>query len=110
MPDGEVEVIAMIEEKREALEALCRKHRVRRLVLFGSAARGDFASESSDLDFLAEFAPLEAGARADAYFGLLFDLEALFAGRVDLVESGAIRNPYVRRTIDQHQETVYAAA
>ena len=103
-------MIALIEEKREELEALCHKHRVRRLVLFGSAARGDFAPDSSDLDFLAEFAPMEPGERADAYFGLLFDLEVLFCGNVDLVESGAIRNPYVRRTIEQHQETVYAAA
>jgi uncharacterized protein len=110
MRDRVLEMIAWIEERREALEALYRRRRVRRLALFGSAARGDFAPGRSDLDFLAEFAPMEPGERADACFGLLFDLEALFGATVDLVERGAIRNPYVRRTIDQHQETVYAAA
>jgi hypothetical protein len=29
---------------------------------------------------------------------------------VDLVEIGAVRNPYLRRSIEEEQETVYAAA
>jgi hypothetical protein len=28
---------------------------------------------------------------------------------VDLVEAGAVRNPYIRREIEAHQETLYAA-
>jgi predicted nucleotidyltransferase len=39
------------------LANLCRKHHVRRLSIYGSALRGDFAAES-DLDVLVEF---EAG-------------------------------------------------
>ena len=104
------DMIAAVHERQEALEVLCRKHRVKRLVLFGSALRGDFVPERSDLDFLVEFAPMNPGERADAYFGLLFDLEELFGRPIDLVETGAIRNPYVRRTINRYQEIVYAAA
>ncbi len=80
------------------------------MTLFGSAVREDFAPERSDLDFMVEFTPLNPGDRADAYFGLLLGLEELFARPVDLVEARAVRNPYVRRTIQQHQETVYAVA
>jgi hypothetical protein len=40
---------------REALQALCRRSHVRRLELFGSAARGDFDAGRSDVDFRVEF-------------------------------------------------------
>jgi len=41
---------------REALAELCRRHRIRRLSLFGSALRDDF-SPDSDVDMLVEFEP-----------------------------------------------------
>jgi predicted nucleotidyltransferase len=56
---------------------------VRRLELFGSAARG--VGEPRDLDFLVGFEPLPPGQRAPAYFGLPRELEALFGRPVDLV-------------------------
>ena len=39
-----------------ALAAVCRRHRVRRLSLFGSVARGE-ARPDSDVDLLVEFEP-----------------------------------------------------
>jgi uncharacterized protein len=45
----------VIEGRREELAALCRRYRVRRLDVFGSAAAGDFDEESSDVDLLVEF-------------------------------------------------------
>src|SRR5258708_16796505 len=38
--------------------------------LFGSAQRGDFDPQRSDLDFTVEFASTEAFDRSDAYFGM----------------------------------------
>jgi hypothetical protein len=61
------------------------------------------------LDFLVEFHPLPPGERADAYFGLLEDLQDLFQRPVDLVMLRAITNPYFRRAIEQTRELVYAA-
>jgi predicted nucleotidyltransferase len=49
-------MIRDVEQQRRALADLCRRYRVRRLRLFGSAATGAFAPETSDLDFVAEFA------------------------------------------------------
>src|SRR5438132_128274 len=77
-----------------------RRLGVRRLGLFGSAARGD-ASEGSDLDFLVE---LERKT-FDAYMDVKELLEALFQRRVDLVISEAIK-PQLRQCI--LQETIYA--
>ena len=48
----------MIDEialRRDELRAVCRRFHVRRLDLFGSAARGDFDPQRSDVDFLVEF-------------------------------------------------------
>jgi hypothetical protein len=36
-------------------------------------------------------------------------LEALFGRKVDLVELRAVRNPYLRASIEQSHENVYAA-
>ncbi len=98
-----------LEKKREKIAALCRQHRVRRLAVFGSALRDDFEPLRSDLDLVVEFEPLPAGTYANAYFGLIEELERLFGRRVDLVEAGAVRNPYFRQEIEEHQEMLYAA-
>ena len=98
-----------IEQNREQVAELCRQYRVQRLAVFGSALREDFDPERSDLDFLVEFKSLPTGAYANTYFGLIEALEQLFERRVDLVEAGAVRNPYIRREIEAHQETLYAA-
>lgn len=89
----------LIETKRSELRALCERYRVERLALFGSALRDDFDSGRSDLDFSVKFQPMTPHEHAESYFGLLEDLEDLFARRVDLVEIGAVRNPYLRREI-----------
>lgn len=101
---------ALVEQHRQALGELCRKFRVRRLELFGSAAVADgFRAGESDLDFLVEFLPLEPGSHADAYFGLLAALEDLFQCRVDLVMTRAITNPYFLESVNQARTMLYAA-
>jgi len=102
-------MIDLIKQNRQTLEALCRKYRVGRLELFGSAAAGDFDRQSSDVDFLVEFLSLETGQAADNYFGLLFDLQDLFSRPVDLVMEGAIKNPYFLEAVKLSREPVYAA-
>jgi len=102
-------MIPLLDRHRPQIAATCRRHRVRRLDVFGSAARGGFDQESSDLDFLVEFLPLQRGEHAEAYFGLMEDLEALFGRPVDLVVERAITNPYFRQAVDATRVTVYAS-
>jgi predicted nucleotidyltransferase len=99
----------LIETKRGELADLCRRHRVRQLELFGSTARDQFAPETSDLDFLVEFDAIPPSEHAHRYFSLLFALTDLFGCDVDLVETGAIRNPYFRRAIATDRVLLYAA-
>ena len=93
---------------REELIGLCRKHRVKKLEIFGSAA-SPTAVDPGDLDFLVEFEDVPSACRADAYFGLWDDLCDLFQRRVDLVETLAVRNPYFLESIKEHRTVLYAA-
>ena len=102
-------VSAMFTQRRTDLEALCRRYGVLRLELFGSAAAGRNRPGESDLDFLVEFAPLPSGAYADAFFGLMESLEALFGQPVDLVVPSAVRNPYFLEAVEQTKTLLYAA-
>lgn len=47
---------AGIQIDRERIAEFCKKHRIRKLSLFGSILRGDFRSDS-DVDVLVEFEP-----------------------------------------------------
>lgn len=102
-------MVAIIDAQRSELESLCRKHRVRRLEVFGSAADGSFDPSRSDIDFLVEFFPSEPGMAFDTYFGLLGDLEALFERKIDLVDPESIRNPFVLRRVNESRRLIYDA-
>jgi len=102
----------MLEEiiaKRDEIAALCRKHYVLKLAVFGSALREDFDPARSDIDFRVEFGDVPPGRCADNYFDLIAALETLFARRVDLLSSPTIRNKYLRAEIESTQKTLYAA-
>ena len=102
-------MIPLVEENRKALEGLCRRHRVRCLELFGSAAGERFDPKSGDLDFLVEFHELGDDGYADAYFGMLDDLKALFHREVDLVVASTLKNPYLREGIERSETLLYSA-
>jgi predicted nucleotidyltransferase len=98
-----------ISQHRAGISAICQRYRISRLEVFGSAARADdFNPASSDADFLVEFAP-DSQPGLDAFYGAKADLEKLLGRGVDLVEPGAVRNPYVVASINRNREAVDAA-
>lgn len=100
----------IVNDKIPEILELCRKHNVRRLSLFGSAAKGSFRKGGSDLDFLVEFEPMAPVRCAESYFGLMEDLQKLFGMSIDLIEPGPIRNPYFKKVVDETKVILYAAA
>ena len=92
----------------EAIKRLCQQHRVRRLVVFGSALTPAFRPDS-DVDLVAEFEPMPLAQYADNYFQLKSALEELLGHPVDLLEAQAIRNPYFRQQLEATQQLLYAA-
>lgn len=99
---------AMVVGREAQIGEPCRRFGVRRLALFGSAARD--AAEPRDLDLLVEFEPTDSpNGAADRYFGLREGLEALFGKPIDLVVAGTVRNPYLLRAIEADLKPLYAA-
>lgn len=100
---------ALITQNQAEISRICQRHHVRRLEVFGSAARAtDFDAATSDADFLVEFAP-GAGQGLEEYYAVKADLEALLKRGVDLVEPGALKNPYLLAGVNSAREVVYAA-
>jgi predicted nucleotidyltransferase len=101
-------MIALIEDNREAIVALCKQYGVQRLAVFGSAARGTFDPVTSDLDFVLEFADYGPGV-SNRFIYFANALEALLARPVDLVFETKLTNPYFRQEVLTTMEPLYNA-
>jgi hypothetical protein len=103
---------AAVSSKREALAELCRRFHVRRLEVFGSAARGaDFDAQDSDADFLIEFETGRDPGMA-GFMDIKQALEQAVGRPVDLVDRLAVersRNYLRRRQILREAEPAYVA-
>lgn len=92
---------------KRALAAVCRRYRVKRLGVFGSAARGE-AGGTSDVDLLVEFKP-DAQASLFDMVRLRDELSRMFGRTVDLATPAILENPYRRRSILKDLRELYAA-
>ncbi len=100
----------LITDKQAGIEAICRKYKVARLEIFGSAARGtDFDPDKSDADFLVEYQPPLLPGMADRYFGMFQELSTELGRKVHLLSIGSIRNPYLKQSIDEDRKVIYEA-
>jgi predicted nucleotidyltransferase len=102
--------VSLAQPELDAIAAACKRHHVARLHAFGSVLRADYRPGESDIDLLVEFQPLDASSLYKTYFALLNDLRQSLASRVDLVMEDAVRNPYIRLSIEASKREIYAAA
>jgi len=95
-----------IDIPREQVADFCRRHRIRRLALFGSVLRDDFTPQS-DVDVLVEF---EAGSTPGfAYFSMDQELSEVLGRRVDLHTPNSL-SKYFRDEVLAEAEELYVAA
>ena len=88
------------------LAALCRRYGVKKMSLFGSAARGELRADS-DIDLLVEFKPRK-GPSLWGMVDMQEELSPLFGNRrVDIASPGILKNPYRRRTIERDLKVLY---
>ena len=99
--------MTIIEEQKLVIAKICADLRVKRLDVVGSAARDDFLPEISDIDFLVEFEGVDR--LFDRYFELKIRLEQQLGRQVDVIQDSAVRNPYVRRSLDQDRVRIYGS-
>ncbi|MCA1780520.1 MAG: nucleotidyltransferase family protein [Xanthomonadaceae bacterium] len=99
-----------IETHREQIAELCRRYGVKRLELFGSAARGrDFQPGHSDIDFLVDFNADEPPT-LEHFLDLESRLSDLLGRPVDVISRSAVersRNYIRRRSILRDAQAVY---
>ncbi len=101
-----IERRARIDIPKERIEDFCRRHRVRRLALFGSVLRDDF-TPNSDVDVLVEFEPGKTpGWR---FFSMEEELSAILGRRVDLNTPNSL-SKYFRDEVLAEAEEVYVQA
>jgi hypothetical protein len=98
-----------IQTNLDEIVRLCRRYQVRRLAAFGSILRPDFDPQSSDADFIVEFEPVPVTVRMQNYLALREALASLLSRPVDLIEDGAIQNPYILQSVARQQQVLYAA-
>ncbi len=101
-------MIEALEQRRGEIAEVCRRHRVRRLEVFGSAARGTDFGPASDIDLLVDYEPMASPALSD-FFALREALATVVGRRVDLLMPGALKNPYLRASIDRSRRGLYGA-
>jgi len=99
----------VVEGKKQVIAQACRRFRVARMYVFGSALRDDFVPDASDIDLLVEFEDMSPFELVDAYFGLLAELERILDRPVDLVMADAIKNRYIAQDIERTRRLLYAA-
>jgi len=92
----------MVTFSREGLAAVCRRHDVRILKIFGSAARSE-DHPGSDIDFIVEF---EGDKSLFDLVGLQLDLEEFLGRDVDVLTEPAL-SPYLRDRILASASVVY---
>jgi predicted nucleotidyltransferase len=90
------------------IKDLCQQNKVKSLYVFGSVLSDRF-NEGSDIDLIVEIDSDDPIDYAEYYFNLKFGLQDLLKRPVDLLESKAIRNLFIRQNIDDSKHLIYAA-
>lgn len=98
--------MGLIETYREQIQTLCKNHKVKTLYSFGSVNTSRF-NDDSDVDLMVDFDTTDPLEYSDNYFDLKFELEKIFNRPIDLLESKAIKNPFLRENIDQSKILIY---
>lgn len=96
-----------IEIAIDEIRRFCAKWKITEFSLFGSVLREDFRP-GSDVDVLVQFKD-DAGWDLFDIVEMKEELKSIFGREVDLVEEGAVRNPFRRHAILSSKETLYAA-
>jgi predicted nucleotidyltransferase len=98
--------MGLIETYKNQIQRLCESHKVKTLYSFGSVNTTKF-TQDSDVDFVVDFKIEDPIEYTDNYFDLKFELEKIFNRQIDLLESKAIKNPFLKESIDKTKVLVY---
>ncbi len=86
---------------------LCKAHKVKSLYVFGSAVTDNFNPATSDYDLLVDIDETDPIEKGEKLISLWDKLETMFQRKVDLLTDASIKNPVLRKNIDQTKILIY---
>lgn len=98
--------MTILDNHKKDIKRLCEDHSVRNLYAFGSVLTSEF-NDSSDIDLIVDFDPIELLQYADNYYDLKFSLQSILRRSIDLLEEKAIKNPYFKEAVNQKRQLIY---
>lgn len=101
-------MIELVASRKPKIAAICREHGVQALWLFGSAAKGAWNPETSDLDFLVDMGNRDA-RYAKRLMRTIVDLERVFGVQVDMTTSDQVTSDWFREHVDASKELMFEA-
>ncbi|KAF0235885.1 MAG: hypothetical protein FD181_3192 [Prolixibacteraceae bacterium] len=90
----------------DLINSTCKSHFVDKMYIFGSAVSGNLRA-NSDIDILVKFTEMNLYNYFNNLLSLKSSLEAIFNRPVDLLEEQAVKNPYLKRSIDNNKKLIY---
>ncbi|MCX6153251.1 MAG: nucleotidyltransferase domain-containing protein [Candidatus Kapabacteria bacterium] len=93
----------------EEIKKKCELYKVKNLFLFGSAATDNYL-KNSDIDLLVDFDEIIPENYFEFYFNLKDFLTEYFGRDIDLLESRALKNPYLIEEINNNKILIYGKA
>lgn len=96
----------VIKQNINQIQEICKQHKVDRLYVFGSILTSDFNDES-DVDVLVKFGNVDLYHYFENLLNFKESLENLLNREVDILEEQALKNPYLKRSIDRNKLLVY---
>lgn len=99
--------VTLIRKNIQKLVELCRRHKVKKLYVFGSILTSRF-NDKSDIDLLVDFdSEVDHNTYADNYFDFYYSLKTLFGREIDLVDESAVKNQYFREELNETKYLIY---
>lgn len=92
----------------DQINAACASNKVRTLFAFGSVTNDKFTFDS-DVDLVVDIDDSDPISYTDKYFALKEQLEIILKRHIDLLEQKAIKNPFLKKEIDNTKVLIYGA-
>lgn len=97
---------SIFQNKAFAIEQLCLENKVGKLYLFGSALTPNF-SKKSDIDLIIEIEEENPIKKGELLMKTWSDLETIFQRKVDLLTSKNVKNPILKKSIEDNIQLIY---
>ena len=99
-----------IKSRLNVFRDLCSDHQVKYLYAFGSSVTDRFDSDNRDIDLLVEIEDPDPVERGEKLIDLWDKFELFFNNKVDLLTDSSIKNPILRKSVDNTKILIYDRA